>query len=106
MYAGVLPPFFFASSPIDKIWPVLLFTATTDGSLIIFPIFHINQRIAVPKSIAISIDNNDDNFLNILNIYLKSFDNCFALINFTALLSLSFNSTESLANVFSETTIL
>jgi drug/metabolite transporter (DMT)-like permease len=43
LYEGVLPTIFLASSPIAKICPVLLFTATTDGSFIIIPLSFIKS---------------------------------------------------------------
>ena len=69
---GVLPNIVFASSPTAKtdFLPPSSITATTDGSFKTTPCsLRTTSVLAVPKSIAISCDHNDDNPVKPLNIF-------------------------------------
>ena len=55
MFPGVLPNILLASPPTANTSPVVLFTATTDGSLNTIPFpFTYTITVAVPKSIPTS----------------------------------------------------
>ena len=69
---GVLPNIVFASSPTARtdFLPPSSITATTEGSFKTTPCsFNTTKVFAVPKSIAISCDHNDDSPVKPLNIY-------------------------------------
>ena len=64
---GVRPSIFLASNPTATTRSVLLFTATTEGSLMTIPRpFIYTNILAVPRSIPISLRNRDSLVLCII----------------------------------------
>ena len=62
--SGVLPNISFASFPVASISPVFLSIATTEGSFNTIPFpFIVNKIFAVPKSIPISFEPNENRFI-------------------------------------------
>ena len=73
IFPGVLPNIVLASSPTARtdFLPFSSIIATTEGSLRTIPSpFTKTKVLAVPKSIAISVDQNWLSFLKISNIYI------------------------------------
>ena len=66
--SGVLPNISFASFPVATILPFLLFIATTDGSFKTIPFpFNVTKILAVPRSIPISFEPQEKNFILIIS---------------------------------------
>ena len=67
---GVLPNISFASRPVAITSPVFVSTDTTDGSLKIIPFpLTVTNIFAVPKSIPISLDLNDNKFIIFISFH-------------------------------------
>src|SRR5271169_3648 len=69
MLPGVRPIIRFASTPTATIWPVLVFSATTDGSFRTIPRPRTYTRVfAVPRSTAMSRPRNENDRLSRMGI--------------------------------------